>query len=130
MEPLQLAPIIWPNGADTDAAGMGAARSCHESRLPERENRFAHDLAGFEAQLKTTRMFYTPKDAIAFVTGPELPKIMDLVRTFCFEHNLLGDNVKSKDAIGIALPGGEILGSKANVNGPSSPLPQKGKQAP
>ncbi len=38
------------------------------------------------------------------MTGAELPKIMDLVRSFCFEHNLLGENVKSKDAIGIQTP--------------------------
>ena len=25
------------------------------------------------------------------MTSPDLPKIMDLVRTFCFEHNLLGE---------------------------------------
>jgi NitT/TauT family transport system substrate-binding protein len=72
------------------------------------------DLAGFDAQLKTTRMFYTPKDAEAFMAGADMPKIMDLVRTFCFEHNLLGDNVKSKDAIGIATPAG-ALGSAGNV---------------
>jgi NitT/TauT family transport system substrate-binding protein len=72
------------------------------------------DLAGFDAQLKTTRMFYTAKDALAFTTEAELPKIMDLVRSFCFEHNPLGEHVKSKDAIGIAMPAGS-LGSKQNV---------------
>src|ERR1700729_12099 len=51
------------------------------------------DLAGFEAQLKTTYMYYTTKDGAAFMTGTELPGIMDLVRGFCFEHNLLGENV-------------------------------------
>ena len=73
------------------------------------------DLAGFEAQLKTTRMFYTPQDALSFTTGADLPRIMDLVRTFSFEHNLLGENVKSPDAVGIATPAGGILGDKANV---------------
>jgi len=73
------------------------------------------DLAGFEAQLKTTRMYYTPTEAASFMSGAELPKIMDLVRTFCFEHNLLGDNVKSKDAIGIATPSGGVLGASTNV---------------
>jgi NitT/TauT family transport system substrate-binding protein len=73
------------------------------------------DLAGFEAQLKTTRMFYTPKDALTFMTGAEMSKIMDLVRTFCFDHNLLGEKVKSKDAVGIELPGGKVLGLKTNV---------------
>ncbi len=73
------------------------------------------DLAGFEAQLKTTRMFYTPKDAVAFTTSGDLTKTMDLVRTFSFEHNLLGEGVKSKDAIGIAFPSGQVLGNKGNV---------------
>jgi NitT/TauT family transport system substrate-binding protein len=73
------------------------------------------DLAGFEAQLKTTHMYYTPTDALKFMTGPDLRKSMDLVRTFCFEHNLLGEKVKSKDVVGIALPGGIILGAKDNV---------------
>jgi len=72
------------------------------------------DLPGFDAQLKTTKMFYTPKDALAFMSSPEMPKIMDLVRTFSFEHNLLGEKVKSKDAIGIAMPG-TTLGSRQNV---------------
>jgi len=73
------------------------------------------DLAGFDAQLKTTRMFYTPKEAVAFATGGDVVKTMELVRTFCFEHNLLGEGVKTKDAIGIAFPSGQTLGNKANV---------------
>jgi NitT/TauT family transport system substrate-binding protein len=72
------------------------------------------DLAGFEAQLKTTRLFYTPKDALAFTTGSDLPKIMDLVRTFCFAHNLLGENVKSPDVVGIETPSA-VLGDKDNI---------------
>jgi NitT/TauT family transport system substrate-binding protein len=72
------------------------------------------DLPGFDAQLKTTKMFYTPKDALAFMSSPDMPKIMDLVRTFSFEHNLLGEKVKSKDAIGISMPGA-TLGSRQNV---------------
>ena len=72
------------------------------------------DLAGFEAQLKTTNMYYTPKDALAFTTGPDLPKIMDLVRTFSFAHNLLGENVASPDVVGIETPAG-VLGDKNNI---------------
>ena len=72
------------------------------------------DLAGFETQLKTTHMYYTPKDGAAFMTSAELPAIMDLVRGFCFEHNLLGENVKSKDAVGILTPT-RTLGSAGNV---------------
>jgi NitT/TauT family transport system substrate-binding protein len=39
---------------------------------------------------------------------------MDLVRGFCFEHNLLGEHVKSKDAVGIETPT-KTLGSTKNV---------------
>ncbi len=73
------------------------------------------DLAGFDAQLKTTKMFYTAKDAVGFAKSAELVKTMELVRTFCFEHNLLGEGVKSKDAIGIVFPSGETMGRKANL---------------
>jgi NitT/TauT family transport system substrate-binding protein len=73
------------------------------------------DLAGYEAQLKTTRMFYAPKDAVAFATSADLTKTMELVRTFCFEHKLLGEGVKTKDAVGIAVGSGDTLGAKKNV---------------
>jgi NitT/TauT family transport system substrate-binding protein len=72
------------------------------------------DLAGFESQLKTTHMYYEPKDAANFVTEPDLVKIMDLVRAFSFEHNLLGEKVTSKDAVGIETPT-KTLGSTKNV---------------
>jgi NitT/TauT family transport system substrate-binding protein len=48
------------------------------------------------------------------MTGPELPKAMNTVRGFCFEHNLLGEHVKSKDAIGIETPT-STLGSAKNI---------------
>jgi NitT/TauT family transport system substrate-binding protein len=73
------------------------------------------DLAGFESQLLTTRMFYDPKEAVDFTTSQDLLKTMDYVRSFSFDHNLLGDNAKSKDAVGIAFPGDKTLGDTANV---------------
>jgi NitT/TauT family transport system substrate-binding protein len=73
------------------------------------------DLKGFDAQLASTKMFYTPAEALAFATGPSLMKTMDLVRTFSFAHNLLGEGVKSKDAIGMAFPKSQTLGSKQNI---------------
>jgi NitT/TauT family transport system substrate-binding protein len=73
------------------------------------------DLAGFESQLATTRMFYSPKEAVEFNQSQDLMKTMDYVRSFSFDHSLLGDGAKSKDAVGIALPGGKILGDKGNV---------------
>jgi NitT/TauT family transport system substrate-binding protein len=73
------------------------------------------DLPGFEAQLKSTRMFYTAKEALAFATSKDIVKTMELVRTFSFDHGLLGEGVKNKDAIGMTFGSGETLGSKSNI---------------
>jgi NitT/TauT family transport system substrate-binding protein len=73
------------------------------------------DLAGYDSQLASTRMFFTPKEAVDFVMSPDLGRIMELVAGFSFDHGLLGEGVKSKDAIGIALPSGTILGDPNNV---------------
>lgn len=73
------------------------------------------DLAGYKAQLATTKMFYKPADAVAFATSAQLPKTMDMVRTFSFEHGLLGEGAKTKDAVGIAFPGGKTIGDAKNV---------------
>lgn len=73
------------------------------------------DLAGYEAQLAATRMFYSAADAVAFARSPELVKTMDAVRGFSFAHGLLGEGAKSPDAVGMAFPGGKTLGSKDNV---------------
>ena len=72
-------------------------------------------LASFEKQLATTQMFYTPAQAVEFVRGPSLGKTMDLVRSFSFDHGLLGTGAASADAVGIELPGGKVLGNTTNV---------------
>ncbi|GEO36164.1 ABC transporter substrate-binding protein [Skermanella aerolata] len=73
------------------------------------------DLEGYKSQLATTKMFYTPAEAVAFATSPELVKGMDLVRTFSFDHGLLGEGARTVDAVGIAFPGGTVLGDAGNV---------------
>lgn len=73
------------------------------------------DLAGFEGQLKTTHLFVTPKDASAFETDPALVAATDRVRRFSFAHGLFGQGARSVDDIGVALPGGKVLGSPSNV---------------
>jgi NitT/TauT family transport system substrate-binding protein len=73
------------------------------------------DLEGYKAQLATTHMFYTPADAVAFATSPDLVKSMDLVRNFSFDHGLLGEGARTVDAVGIAFPGGKVLGDAKNV---------------
>jgi NitT/TauT family transport system substrate-binding protein len=73
------------------------------------------DLAGFNSQLATTKMFWTPTDAYGFTTGATLPKTMDLVRKFSFDHGLLGEGAKTVDAVGIEFPGGKTLGNPKNI---------------
>jgi len=69
------------------------------------------DLAGFNSQLATTKMFWTAAEAHAFATSPGVIKTMELVRTFSFDHGLLGEGAKSVDAVGIEFPGGKTLGN-------------------
>ncbi|PNG25086.1 putative urea ABC transporter substrate-binding protein [Methylocella silvestris] len=73
------------------------------------------DLAGFESQLKTTRMFFTPGDAMAFAKGAALPKTTKLVNEFLFEHGLLGDNAKSAEVIGVKFPDGSVFGDPNKI---------------
>jgi NitT/TauT family transport system substrate-binding protein len=73
------------------------------------------DLAGFEGQLKTTRMFYKPAEAVSFTKSPALVKTMDYVRKFSFDHGILGQGAKSVDVVGIEFPGGKTLGNPKNI---------------
>ncbi len=70
------------------------------------------DLAGFDAQLATTRMFWEPAEAVAFTASPELVRTMDRVRRFAHAKGLLGGTL---DAVGIAFADGTVLGSSASV---------------
>ena len=73
------------------------------------------DLAGYNAQLAATQMFYTAEPAVEFVRSEALRETMANVAAFSFEHGLLGEGAPDAGFIGIELPGGEILGSKTNV---------------
>jgi NitT/TauT family transport system substrate-binding protein len=73
------------------------------------------DIAGFNSQLATTKMFWTPTEAHTFMTSPNLPKTMDLVRKFSFDHGLLGEGAKTADAVGIEFPAGKTLGNAKSI---------------
>lgn len=90
-----------------DAAGVAAREAMAKAS--------GTDLAGFEGQLKTTRMFYKPAEAVSFTKSPGLVKTMDYVRKFSFDHGLLGQGAKSVDVVGIGFPGGKTLGNAKNV---------------
>lgn len=73
------------------------------------------DLSGYQAQLKTTHLFYTPADNLKFVTDAELAKTMQRVANFSFEKGLLGEGAQSADFIGMSFPGNVTLGDSNNI---------------
>ena len=73
------------------------------------------DLAGYDAQLASTQMFWDPADAVAFVESDALPATMRNVADFLFERGILGEGAPSADFVGIEYPGGMVTGDPANV---------------
>jgi NitT/TauT family transport system substrate-binding protein len=91
----------------SDKAGM-AART-HMAKAS------GTDLAGYEAQLATTRMFYKAADAVTFVQSADLIKTMENVAGFSFDHGLLGEGAPDAGFIGMAFPGGKQIGDAGNI---------------
>ena len=72
------------------------------------------DLAGFETQLASTKMFYTPQSALDLVKSDELLKTMQKVAEFSFDHGLLGEGAPDANYIGVEGPKG-VYGDKKNI---------------
>lgn len=72
------------------------------------------DLAGYNAQLKATRMFFKPADAVSFTNSASLIKTMQKVAQFSFDHGLLGEGAPDASFIGIETPAG-TYGNTANI---------------
>ena len=72
-------------------------------------------LASYKEQLSTTKMFYTPQEAVNFGASPELKQKMALVRQFCFDHGLLGAGTKSVDDVAIKYPDASVQGKADRV---------------
>ena len=72
------------------------------------------DLEGYEAQLDSTRMFYTPDEALTLTEGDALVETMGYVAGFSFEHGLLGEGAPDAGFIGVEMPAG-TFGDADNV---------------
>jgi NitT/TauT family transport system substrate-binding protein len=72
------------------------------------------DLAGYEAQLASTEMFYTPAQALELTNSKALATTMENVAKFSFKHGLLGDGAPDAGYIGIEMPAG-TFGNTSNV---------------
>ncbi|MCA8879360.1 MAG: putative urea ABC transporter substrate-binding protein [Rhodobacteraceae bacterium] len=73
------------------------------------------DLPGYDAQLSTTAMFYTPDAAVSFTESPDLPQTMTNVAGFLFDKGILGTGAPSPDFVGIEYPGGLVTGDPNNI---------------
>jgi len=73
------------------------------------------DLEGYDAQLGSTEMFYTPAEAVSFTQSPDLPKTMVAVAEFLFDKGILGEGAPSADFVGVEYPDGVTTGDANNV---------------
>ncbi|MEQ1719470.1 MAG: putative urea ABC transporter substrate-binding protein [Hyphomicrobium sp.] len=73
------------------------------------------DVAGFDEQLATTKLFAAPNDAVAFTTGADVKTTTERVSTFLFDKSLLGKDAKSAGAIGVEFPDKTVFGDAKNV---------------
>ena len=73
------------------------------------------DLAGYDAQLATTQMFYQPGEAVEFTRSPELPKTMKFVAEFLFSRGILGEGAPGPDFVGVQFPDGSVYGDSKNI---------------
>jgi len=73
------------------------------------------DLAGFDSQLASTKLFDKAADAEAFTKSAAVGTTMDRVRKFLFDKALLGKDAKSADVVGIELGDKQVIGDKDNV---------------
>ena len=71
-------------------------------------------VSDFNAQLKTTKMFYTPAEAVAFTSSKDLPAIMKSVIGFSFEAGVY-DGVDSVGEIGVRFTDGSVMGDANNI---------------
>jgi NitT/TauT family transport system substrate-binding protein len=72
-------------------------------------------LDSYKEQLSTTRMFYTPQEAVQFGRSAEIKQKMALVRQFCFDHGLLGAQTHAVDDVAILYPDGSLQGRPDRV---------------
>jgi NitT/TauT family transport system substrate-binding protein len=103
-------------GAWFEAMSIMSSRSKEGQNSVKAMARFAGGtLPEFQAQLKTTAMFYKAKEAADFARSPKIKETMEYVRTFSFDNALYGENAPDKNLVGIQFDDGSVMGDKGNV---------------
>jgi NitT/TauT family transport system substrate-binding protein len=94
---------------------MGLMAAGDEAALTAMADASGTDLAGYNAQLATTKMFYEPAAAVEFTQSPELPQTMQFVAEFLFDKGILGEGAPSPEFVGVEFPDGSVFGDEGNV---------------
>ncbi|WP_108661354.1 putative urea ABC transporter substrate-binding protein [Acuticoccus kandeliae] len=94
---------------------LALVKDGNEEALQAMASASGTDIAGYNAQLETTEMFYDPATAVEFTKSAELPKTMTFVANFLFDHGILGTGAPSADFVGVAYPDGSTTGDPQNV---------------
>ncbi|MDJ1006575.1 MAG: putative urea ABC transporter substrate-binding protein [Paracoccaceae bacterium] len=94
---------------------MGLMAAGDEEVLTAMAEASGTDLAGYQAQLASTEMFYDPADAVAFTESADLPTTMVNVAEFLFDKGILGEGAPSADFVGVEYPDGSVTGDAGNV---------------
>jgi NitT/TauT family transport system substrate-binding protein len=92
------------------AGGPGMAEAISGSAAASGDS-----VASYKEQLRTTYLYTSPKLAAQFLESPTIKQKMDLVRQFCFRHQLLGQNITSVDDVAIRYPDGTVQGKSDRV---------------
>ena len=100
---MRLSRSLTAQGAASQAAISGSAAASGDS------------VASYKEQLRTTYLFSTPRSAVEFSESPTIKQKMDLVRQFCFRHQLLGQNISSVNDVAIRYPDGSVQGKGDRV---------------
>lgn len=94
---------------------LGLMKSGDEAALTAMATASGTDLAGYNAQLATTKMFYAPGEAVEFTSSAALPETMKFVAEFLFDKGILGEGAPSPEFVGVQFPDGSTYGDANNV---------------
>lgn len=94
---------------------MGLMAAGDEAVLTAMAEASGTDLAGYQAQLASTEMFFDAADAVVFTQSDQLPDTMTSVAEFLFDKGILGEGAPSADFVGIEYPDGSVTGDAGNV---------------
>ena len=94
---------------------MSGGDDAAESLIADLADMSGGSVDEYKSQLASTKMYYTPDEALELMNSKRHQTTWDFVRKFSFDVGLFGEQATSPDFIGIEFPDGTILGDPNNV---------------